>query len=161
VTLPGYAPVSKVVEVAAMESATVAIELQSLTSAPAPAPAADGSINLSPRLPPATTATTSALVATAHAPAPRFPWVVAGLLAAAAGASGGLALWSSADLKKQRDQWGSQKADLHQRSTRVKQLALLTDVLIGSAVVAAGAATYLTVSRSDEGAQQVAFVHRF
>jgi hypothetical protein len=147
--------------VAAMETATVAIKLQSLVATPAPTPAAalGGGVDLSARLPP-NTSTSSALVATRQA-TPRLPWLVAGVLAAAAGTAGGLTLWSSSDLKKHRDRWGSPKDDLQQRSSRVKQLALLTDVLIGSAVVAAGVATVITVSGSSDGAQQVALVGRF
>jgi hypothetical protein len=162
VTLPGYAPVNKVVEVAAMETATVTIKLQSLVATPAPAPAVPvgGGLDLSARLPPSAPTTSSTLVSTRPA-TPRLPWLVAGVLAAAAGTAGGLTLWSSADLKKHRDQWGSPRQDLQQRSSRVKQLALLTDMLIGGAVVAAGVATVVTITRSSDGGQQVAVTRRF
>jgi hypothetical protein len=163
VTLPGYSPVNMVVEVAAMETATVEVKLQSLATAPAPAPPppASGGPDLSARMPAPSAPATTALVTVPRAPTPTLPWVVAGTLAAAAGASGGLALWSSSQLKKHRDQWGTQKEDLQQRSARVKQLALLTDLLLGSAVVGTRVATFITVSSSSDGGQQVAFVRRF
>ena len=49
---------------------------------------------------------------------PVVPWVITGALAAAAGTAGGLALWSSSDLKQRREQWVWTAGDLHRLSTR-------------------------------------------
>jgi hypothetical protein len=141
VTLAGYAPVSRVVEVAGMETSSVDIEL----------------------IPEAEAATGRAALSTAgvarSAPSvsvPKAPWVVTGILAAGAGVTGALALWSSSDLKARRGELTSTADDLSQRSTRTKQLALATDILLGTTVVAAGIATYLTVTRPS--AETVALV---
>jgi hypothetical protein len=93
--------------------------------------------------------------------APVAPWLMTGALAVAAGASGALALWSSSDLKKRRDQFGvAQKGDLSSKADRTRNLALLTDILLGGTLLAAGVSTFLTVSRSGQ-ATEVALVHRF
>jgi hypothetical protein len=87
-------------------------------------------------------------------------WVVTGALAAAAGAAGGLALWSSSDLKDRREQWVADSGDLHRRSARVKRLALVTDVLIGSALMAAGVSTLITLTGPPDS-RQLALLYRF
>jgi tetratricopeptide (TPR) repeat protein len=133
VMLPGHAPVSRVVEVAGMETAEVEVDLMADAAAPGPRVDLSRSVSREPHA--------------AAGPVPKVPWVVTGVLAAAAGATGGLALWSSNDLKKQRQQYtGGDPAVLDDRSTRTKRLALATDILIGTTVVAAGIATYFTLS---------------
>jgi hypothetical protein len=148
-SMPGHAPASKVVEVAALETATVALTLQPLTAGPPSEPLAR---ERAPDL---------SLARSAGPRAPVTPWVVTGALAAAAGAAGALALWSSSELKNRRSQFGvSQQGDLSSRASRTRNLALATDILLGATVVAAGISTYLTVFRSD-GSTEVALVRRF
>jgi hypothetical protein len=135
VVLPGYAPVSRAVEVAGMESADVEVDL--VPSSVAASPLSGVSRSTLRETP----------GARGYAPVPKLPWVITGVLVAAAGATGGLALWSSNDLKKQREGYiGGDPAVLDDRALRTRRLALATDLLIGTAVVAAGVATYLTVS---------------
>jgi hypothetical protein len=153
VTLAGYAPATKVVEVAAMETVTVRIDLQSLTAA-GPAPARP-EFDLSARLPPP-----SAPPQTGGPGVPVVPWVITGALAVAAGTVGALALRSAADLKQQREGWVPHSADLHRQSTRVKRLALATDVLIGSALLAAGVSTVLSLTAFPDK-NELALIYRF
>jgi hypothetical protein len=133
VALTGYEPVTRVVEVAGMETATVQVELVSDTPLQAAArPLAVSGRDSGPH---------------ASGPTPVAPWVITGVLAAAAGVTGGLALWSSSDLKKRRTEIDASPAELDHKSSRTKRLALATDILIGGAAVSAVVATYMTVSR--------------
>jgi hypothetical protein len=86
--------------------------------------------------------------------------VVTGALAAAAGGAGALALRSAADLKARRERWVADSADLRRRSTQVKRLALVTDVLLGSALMAAGVSTLITFTGSPDR-KELALLHRF
>jgi hypothetical protein len=140
VTLAGHAPVTRVVEVAGMDLATVDVQLTALVSDAAPAPP------------------DSVLRAGAPAPAPdpadarsdggpSFAWIATGVLAAGAAVTGGIALWSSSDLEQQRQRIPTEAADLDSRSRRTRNLALATDVLAGAAAVAAIVATVQTLSR--------------
>jgi hypothetical protein len=148
-TLAGHAPASKVVEVAAMETATVQLSLQSLTAPPAADRlAGEGAPDLS-------------RVAAPRAPVPVTPWLITGALAAGAGVAGALALWSSSDLKKRREQFGvAQQGDLSARASRTARLALAADILVTSTLLTAGISTYMTVARSG-GVTEVALVRRF
>jgi hypothetical protein len=139
VTLSGYLPVSRVVEVAGMETSNVEVELvpegTAVTSSPA-----------RPSLPSTVMRQADTPPAKVSGGTPVTPWIITGVLAAAAGVTGGLALWSSSDLKKQRATFDPNPADLENRSNRTKRLALATDVLIGTTALAAGIATYFTFS---------------
>jgi hypothetical protein len=136
VTLPGRAPVTRVVEVAAMETATVEVALDG--EAP----------GLPERAPPRVERSTAVRTATepAASHAPTYAWIATAVLAAGAGATGGLALWSSADLKDKRELVPADAADLASRSRRTKRLALATDVLIGATALVAGVATVLSLT---------------
>jgi hypothetical protein len=138
VTLAGYAPVSRMVEVAGMETTDVNVDL--VPEAPMTPVRGDVSRGL---------ARDGGGSSRASSPVPKIAWVITGVLAAAAGTTGGLALWSSNDLKKQRNAYiGGDPAVLDERSLRTKRLALATDILIGTTAVAAGIATYFTVAAS-------------
>src|SRR4051812_25706672 len=78
VTLPGYAPVSRVVEVAGMETADVEVDLVPESVA------AGRALEVSSRM-----AARDTPGRTVSAPVPKVPWVITGVLAAAAGVSGG------------------------------------------------------------------------
>jgi hypothetical protein len=139
VSLAGYAPFTRVIEVAGMESSTVDVELLPLGAAPAVQ--SRSSANLGGGADVVT-------AARASGPTPVVPWVVTGVLAVAAGTAGGLALWSSQDLKKDRQQFPTDADSLHSKSTRTRALALGADILVGATAVAAGVATYLTFRSS-------------
>jgi hypothetical protein len=134
VSLAGYAPFTRVIEVAGMESSTVDVELLPIGVEPAVQ-----------RRGPVADASAPQVLARPGAPTPVAPWVVTGLLALGAGAAGGLALWSSSDLQKERQKFPLPDTDsLSSRSTRTRALALSADVLIGATAIAAGIATYMT-----------------
>ena len=137
VTLAGHVPVTRVVEVAGMDTATVEVQL-ALADPTAPPTRAE---------PVVVAAAPTAAPREARAPTPVFPWIATGVLAAGAGTTGALALWSSSDLEKKRGQVPADEADLDRRSRRTRGLAIATDVLLGATVVAAGVATYLTITR--------------
>jgi hypothetical protein len=140
VTLHGYAPFTRVVEVAGMETSKVDVELVPLGAGGAVSGGDGRAAGLSARA--------SGDGATSG-PVPVTPWVITGALAVAAGTTGALALWSSADLKKRREEVSPTSAeDLDAKASRTRRLALATDILIGSTVVAAGIATYLTLTSS-------------
>jgi hypothetical protein len=147
VTLPGHLPFTRVVEVASMETATVDVELL-------PFDGSEGALSQRRQLDGAAGPGEGGGVrAAASRPTPRLPWVITGVLAVGAGTTGVLALWSAADLKKGRDQFGVQDSDLASKSNRTKRLALATDILLGATAVSAAVATYMTFaepSRSED-----------
>jgi hypothetical protein len=154
-TLPGRAAASKVIELAAQETTTVQLSLAPTT------PRAAAMMTAPPPVDPPVgdDARRASLTGTRLTRRPTLPWVITGALAVAAGTFGGLALWSSADLEARRNRFGiRQPSELADRSARTKHLALAADILIGSALVAAGISTYLTLF---PGVTQVALVHRF
>lgn len=135
VSLAGYAPFTRVIEVAGMESSTVDVELLPLGASPALASRSSADL---------AGVADAVAVTKASAPTPVVPWVVTGVLAVAAGTAGGLALWSSHDLKKDRQQFPTEADSLQSKSNRTKALALGADILAGATAVSAGIATYLT-----------------
>jgi PEGA domain len=141
VTLPGYAPVTRVIEVAGMDTATVSVQLSAVGAPLVPEHSEPPLISSAP--PPQEQARPG------HAPT--LAWVATGVLAAGAGTTGALALWSSADLKEKRESLPADVADLESRSRRTRRLALATDILIGATAVAAGVATVLTLTRTRHG----------
>lgn len=138
VTLRGFVPFTRVVELAGMESARVDVELLPLGAGPAAGSAA-GLVSSG-------AAASDKTAARSGGGVPLTPWVLTGALAVAAGTTGGLALWSSNDLKQARSEVGTTSADLDAKATRTRRLALASDILIGSTIVAAGISTYLTLS---------------
>jgi hypothetical protein len=74
-------------------------------------------------------------------------WALAGSLAVAAGVTGTLAYMSSRGLNDARNRQGATREDLDRRSGEVRDLALATDILGGTALVAAGVTFVATVSR--------------
>jgi hypothetical protein len=139
VTLAGYAPFTRVVEVASMETANVQVELLPLTA---------GAV--AERLPPAIT-TLGPETAPASAGVPVLPWVITGVLAAAAGTTGALALKRSSDLNSSRKQPQTDPNHLEDEARKLNRFALVTDILLGATVVAAGISTYLSFSGSKRG----------
>jgi PEGA domain len=139
VTLAGYAPFTRVVEVASMETANVQVELLPLTA---------GSVAETP-------ATVTTRPGRDEAPsasrAPVYGWIATGILAAAAGTTGFLALRASNDNKKELERDLMNTDGLAETSSRAKRLALTTDILLGATVVAAGISTYLSLSGSPHG----------
>jgi hypothetical protein len=121
--------------VAGMETANVDVELLPESLGPSPRSNVAGT---RPAAEPSSASSSST---------PKLPWVITGVLAAAAGVTGGLALWSSNDLKDKRSEIpGADPDELDRKSTRTKRFALATDLLLGGTIVAAGVATYFTLT---------------
>jgi hypothetical protein len=137
VILAGYAPVTRVMEVAGMDSVTVNLQLAPLGARPPSDPVQPALVASAPAGP-------AKQADSGHGAT--VAWIFTGVLAAGAGTTGALALWSSSDLKKRRDQVPADAADLANRSLRTRRLALATDILIGGSVVVAGVATVLSLS---------------
>lgn len=136
-TLPGQAPVSRVVDVAGSDSVNVALAFGTPKEPPAPVAAAS-QVETAPSV-------------TKEVQQPRgVPWALwgtTGALAVASGVSGVLAMGAASDLKTKRDTFGATKEELNDASQKTKRFALMTDVLGGAALVAAGVSTYLTLTR--------------
>jgi hypothetical protein len=123
----GRTPTSKVVEIAGGDTPRIGLDLAELPAPiTAPPPAA-------PRR------ETSA--------APFVGWTLTGALAVTAGVAGIMALSSADDLSKMRDEPGRSRQDLDDAQSKVKTLALVTDIFAGAAVVAGGISLYLTLSQ--------------
>jgi hypothetical protein len=97
-------------------------------------------------LPPASS---SPVTATTARPVPTSVWVglaATGVLAVGAGVTGVIALGKKSDFESANDQDRAQAEDLHDQT---KTMNLVTDVLIGAAVVSAGITTYLYLRRPE------------
>ena len=142
----------KVIKVAGGDSITVDLEL---ADASAPQPTSTGTVAPQPTdtstapPPPTDTAPTSTAPPAPPPPPSRGPvwlgWAVTGALAIGAGVTGGLAMSKAgahADLRKQA---GVTNEDLEASRGQAKTLALVTDVLIPSAIVAGAVSLYFSV----------------
>ncbi|MCU0687564.1 MAG: PEGA domain-containing protein, partial [Polyangiaceae bacterium] len=125
----GYVPATKIVAAAMADSVRIHLTLSSLTTTAAPAATPS---------PPDNPWATRAWVG----------WGVTGLLAAGAGVTGALALNASHKLDQLRDTPNASGAELDSKYTTMKTLGLSSDVLLGSAVVAAGLSTWFTIRAS-------------
>lgn len=131
-TKPGETPVTRLVEVAAGE--TAAINLAGIGGAAKPADGTD------PQAPPAGSdrGGNGLLIA---------GWVGTGALAAGAVVTGILATSKSSSLKDARATFPADKADLDSKASSVKTLALVTDILGASAIVLGGVTLYFTLTK--------------
>src|SRR5579859_5052668 len=149
----GYATVTRYVDLAGGDSSQVNVEMNDARpSQPAP-PAA-------PPAPDSSRASIATPAADTHvAPPPphegsRMPgvlwggWALTGSLAIAAGVTGTLAYNSSRELADLRDQRGASRADLDRKAGEVRDLALVTDLVGGAAVLAGGITLDATLLRS-------------
>lgn len=129
----GEQPISRFVEVAAGE--TAAISLAGGAVAAKPADPADTT-----QAPPdrSDSAKKSLLIA---------GWVGTGALAAGAVVTGILASSKASDLKTARDHFPADKSDIDSKSSSVKTLALVTDILGASALVLGGITLYFTLTK--------------
>jgi hypothetical protein len=132
-TLKGHTPVTKMVEVAGMES--VNVDLEFLDEAPGPKSAVAASAPVAPGVtqPPPSGSSV-----------PVVPWILTGVVAAGAGVMGGLSLATSGELAKKRGVLGANPTELKTLSTRTKTFAASTDVLLALTVAGAAISTYLT-----------------
>ncbi len=150
----GYATVTRFVDLAGGDSSQVNVELN---DAPKPSPPA----------PPTNPATPETRLSLAPPPgadgrvAPqraregsRMPgvlwggWALTGSLAIAAGVTGTIAYGASRDLATLRDQRGASRADLDRKSSEVRDLALVTDLVGGAALLAGGVTLVASLWRS-------------
>ncbi|MCP3139672.1 PEGA domain-containing protein [Pyxidicoccus xibeiensis] len=136
--LPGEPPVTRMVDVAGMDTLRVQLEF---APPPAPKPSA-APVAAAPEAP------SPSLTARATEPrgVPWKMWAATGALAAGAGVTALLANSAANDLKTQRDTFGVTRAQLEDASSKTKTLALTSDLLTGAAVVAAGISAFMTFS---------------
>jgi hypothetical protein len=140
-TLADHFPLTRVVEVAGLDTQTVRLELQRVVAAaptaasPVPNEAAVG---------------TTAKAAPARPLPAWIPWIGVGLLAAATATTGALALSSSGSQAKLIDTFGSSRAAIDAAVSKTRSLALVTDVLAGTTAAAAiGALLYTLLKPAD------------
>jgi hypothetical protein len=148
----GFAPVTKVVEIASAELQKVPVDLVETKSAAAlPPVVVDPGKGTTPP-PPApldTPPTTPPQDQPLPPPARSVPvvgWVVTGGLAAGAVVTGILALGASSDLKTQRTSGAATRDGLDLAKSKTQTLALVTDILTGAAVVCGGITLYFTIA---------------
>ena len=75
-------------------------------------------------------------------------WTITGALAIGAGVTGVLALKSASTLKSEREGAGASRSMLDDQQSKTKRMALVTDVLVGGALVAACISIYFTLKKS-------------
>jgi hypothetical protein len=144
VTKPGLPPQERFLEVASGDHATLAFDL---APSPAPAPALVPSSSVAPAVAPALASTP--VSAPAPEPTRAGPWIawgVTGALGAATIVTGVLTLVAKSDLSNQLDAFPGNAGAIDDARTRTKTMGIVTDVLLGAAVVAAGVAIYVTVA---------------
>ena len=124
VTVPGRAPQSRVLPLAGGETREVSFDFTIATAPPPPPPPPPTKINI----------------------APLVGWGATLVLAGGALGTGVVALGKSNDYDDQAGKFGVKSDDLASAKSEVRTFAILTDVLLGGAVVAAGVSTYLTLS---------------
>jgi hypothetical protein len=150
--------VERFVDVATGDHASVVLELPP-EAAPPPAPAASAPAPPAheppappaPPPPPAATAVTAVPVgeappASGNSAARWILWGTTGVLAAGTAVTGALTLKSKSDLSAQLNTFPGNGSQIDAARNRGKSLALVTDVLSGAAVVAAGLALWVTLS---------------
>lgn len=140
-TLPGRAPATTTVDLAGGDKKTIALEIP-------PAPGAGG--------PPA--GTSPPPDEEEPSPIPMVVmWSVTGAVAVGAVITGSLALGASSDVEEELGRFPGNADSLASASDSASTLGLVTDILIGTAVVSAGVATYFTVDyvfASEDGAAE-------
>jgi hypothetical protein len=139
----GYQPASKSVTLVGGDDTNVELELVPVPVQPAPDTRTvyiqqpDGSVRAVPQLPP-------------PPPPPSYVWlgwVATGVFAAGAVTTGVLSLSAKSDLEDERAGRTSPDA-LDSARSKAQTLGIVTDVLIGASVVAAGATLYFTLKKS-------------
>jgi hypothetical protein len=140
----GYATVTRWIDVAGGDTASVSIDL---VEAQAPAPAAPAPVPVAAPEKPSGAVAQQARPRGSGGGALWAGWVAAGSLAVAAGVTGTLALESSRELRDLRNQQGASREDLDRKAADVRNLALATDVVAGASIVAATITLVFTLSR--------------
>jgi hypothetical protein len=143
-TKAGLPPQERFLEVASGDHATLSFDL-----APSPAPALAPSPSLAPAVAPAPALASTPVPAPAPEPTRAGPWIawgVTGALGAATVVTGILTLAAKSDLSSQLDTFPGNPGAIDDERTRTKTMGIVTDVLLGAAVVAAGVAIYVTVA---------------
>lgn len=148
VSREGYAPQSKVVEVASGDTAKLDFKLiergAGAPASPAPGPGAgrDGKDQATPEEAGPRSASEAG---GSGSGVPWIGWGVTGGLAAGAVVFGALALGASSELGDLKETRGVSPEDLDAASSKATTFAVVTDVLAGAAIVAGGISLYLTL----------------
>lgn len=128
-TADGQTTPPKVVDVAGAEAIDVKLELaDSASAAPGPAPV-------------------SASPSGKRGAVPWVPWAITGGLAVATAVTGALALSKSHTLSSDLTTPGATRAQIDDARSSTKTMALVSDVLLGTTVAAAGVSLVLTLTR--------------
>lgn len=139
-TRPGQPPVSQEVDVPPGGTVKVTLELPAAAAPPPPAPVAPP-----PRAPQTGSSDNSTWI--------RVGMVGTGLLVVGAAVTGTIALVSSADLGSTAyaGPYTTPPPDMQSQASTIDTLAVVTDVLVGAAVVGAGVTIFLMVTHEPPG----------
>jgi hypothetical protein len=135
IAAPDRVPVTKWIDIASGDEATVTLPVG---SKPEPPPPIDRQLPVTPR--PVEDASQS------HVPV--GAWVLTGALAAGTAVTGALALSTESQLNAARDAFPGNAHDLSQKATTTKTFAISADLLGVATVVVGGLSLYWTLSRS-------------
>ncbi len=138
-TKEGHTQSTKFVTVAGGESAKVALELTSLASTATPPHSDPDKAPPIDQPPPKTTSSNAAIIG----------WGVTGGLLVGAGVTGFLALRASSNLKDMRESPAT-RDDLDSAQRKVRIFSVVTDVLLGGALIAGGVSIYLTLDKGSK-----------
>lgn len=139
VSAEGKRPFEKELELAGGKTERLEILLEPLPSGPAPKPTATATATTKPPPPPPSSD---------YSTAATLSWIGAGVFAAGAAGIGVWALLESNDLADTAyagpDRLPAEDSDMASQASRIDTLAVVTDVLVGAAVVSAGLGVYFT-----------------
>lgn len=144
----GYATASRLIRVGGGDTIDLQLELKKSGSTDtAPAPPSEPGKPAEPAEPaqpdePAPTDTASG------GGFPWLPWAITGVLAVGTGVVGVMALSAESDLASEREGVTS-RDKLDDAESKMRTLALVTDVLLAATVISAGVSLYITLGSSD------------
>jgi hypothetical protein len=138
----GFAPETRVVDLAGGDHTVASFELTDAPPVPLPAP----ETTTSP--PPAPVETSSSSPSTDTHSVPWVGWAATAVFAGGAAITGGLALQQSQQLASDRARYGIDRSELDRQQKEATTLAVASDICTGAAVFAGVLSLYLTLSSS-------------
>lgn len=144
-SVSGNAPVTRAVTVASGESQKVELDIVEAGSGDGGGRGGDGGGSKAAPVPKRRVPTVAYVT-----------WGATGVFAVGAGVTGFLALSASRDLRDKRQSPDSTKASLDKAADKTSQMALISDVCTGLAVVGAGVSLYLTIKGEEVPPEQAA-----
>ncbi|MCA9629681.1 MAG: tetratricopeptide repeat protein [Myxococcales bacterium] len=135
------------------ESLSIRMKTTKPTSAPTPAPGPEPA-------PPASAPPPEPAEPTTESGSPWFGWVLTGVFAATTATTGVIALSANSSLKEKRESRTASADDLDSESTRVRTLAIVTDVMLAATLITGGITLWLSLDGGSEPSRDSGTAYR-